>query len=272
MLSETDRRLEARYGAYAGFVTDADPILVETHGDAPADEVDRLLDLFASPDTRLLDLGCGAGQTLCRLAPRVDAVWGVDLEQPLLDGARERAADLTNVTLIEGDTTHAETVARLPEGYFTLVLSRRGPFLTADLMTRLTPDAHFVLEMAQDILGVKEMFGRRAFLPTDFYAGADGAILHQASLGLLPVSVKDYFTAQYFRDADHLAAFLATIPASLSNWWMEMRPYDPLRDRAALDLYCRYNTTARGVRLIQRRKVTLFHRALKDYYPVDGAL
>jgi hypothetical protein len=118
---------------------------------------------------------------------------------------------------------------------------------------------------------LKELFGRKAFLPLDHFAAGDAAISHHAGLGWLPVSVKDYYFEQYFRDAAHLEAFLRTIPACFSYWWMEPKPYDPEQDRDALNLYVRYNTTAKGVRITQRRKIYLFRRAQTDYYPVDGS-
>lgn len=268
----TDHELAQRYGAYAGFATDADPIATDTHGDAPADEMDRLLDVFATTDAQILDLGCGAGQTLCRLAPKVNMIWGVDLEEPLLQGAQRRIAEqnIANATLILGDTTDAATVAKLPDNTFNFAFSRRGPFLTSALMTKLTPNAHFLVELAQDALGLKELFGRKPFSPRDAFAGADFAVSHHAGLGWLPVSVKDYYFEQYFRDAAHLEAFLITIPACFSNWWMERKPYDPEQDRDAFNVYVRYNTTPTGIRLTQRRKIYLFRRAQNDYYPVDG--
>ncbi len=271
MLEELDHRLAQRYGRYASYATDVDPIHTETHGDAPADEVDRLLDLFTQPGCRVLDLGCGAGQTLCRLAPRVAAIWGIDCEQPLLAGAQARVAHhgLKNATLVCGDTTHAEAVDRLPNDAFVFVFSRRGPFLNALLMPKLKPDAHFVLELYQDCLGLKEIFGRKAFLPGNSNT-SDIVLAHHTKLGLLPVSIKDYFYSEYFRDADHLAAHLSR-GAWLSNWWMPDKPYEPSRDRPALDVYVRYNKTRHGIRLIQHRKIYLFCRAQVHYYPVDEA-
>jgi SAM-dependent methyltransferase len=271
-MTETDKMLAERYGAYASFATPTDPILTETHGDSSADEIDRLLNVFATPEARFLELGCGAGQTLCELAPKVQEIWGIDLEEPLLNGAKERvaAAGYTNTKLILGNTTNAEDVAQLPDAYFDFAFSRRGPFITAALKEKLMPDACVLVELYQDALGLKEIFGRRAFLPTDCFSGGDWAVSHHAGMGLLPVSVKEYFFEQYFRDADHFAAFLATITASLSHWWMEQRPFVPEQDRPALELYCRFNTTSKGIRLIQRRKVYLFRQAQTNYYPVDG--
>ena len=59
-----------------------------TYGDGPADEVDRLLDIFATPESQVLDLGCGAGFTLCRVAPKVKTIWGFDQETELLEAAQ----------------------------------------------------------------------------------------------------------------------------------------------------------------------------------------
>jgi hypothetical protein len=67
-LNDLDEKLAHKYGRYASYQTPIEPVL-ETYGDAPADEVDRLLTIFAQPPSTILDLGCGAGQTLCRLKP-----------------------------------------------------------------------------------------------------------------------------------------------------------------------------------------------------------
>ncbi|GAB4459364.1 MAG: hypothetical protein OHK0029_21870 [Armatimonadaceae bacterium] len=270
--TEQDAELATRYGAYASFATPHDPVLTETHGDGPAEEMDRLLDRFTSPDSTVLDLGCGAGQTLCRLAPRCRAVWGIDLEEPLLRAAERRvqANGISNATLILGDTTHTETVARLPDGVFDLVFSRRGPFLTHDLMPKLTPDTRFVVELAQDAPGLKEIFGRRPFLPSDDFGDSfSWCIGHHKGLGLLPVSVRSFYFEQYFRDTEHLAAFLSA-GSYLSSWWMPPKPFDPVQDREALSLYARYNSTGKGIRLIQHRKIFVFRRAETNYYPADG--
>jgi hypothetical protein len=61
---EVDRELAQRYGGYASYKNALDPVS-ETFGDGPADEVDRLLELYARPESQVLDLGCGAGFTTC---------------------------------------------------------------------------------------------------------------------------------------------------------------------------------------------------------------
>jgi cyclopropane fatty-acyl-phospholipid synthase-like methyltransferase len=92
-LVELDCTLAEQYGSYASYPTETDPIL-ETYNDDPAYEVDRLLDLFAKPTVTLLDLGSGAGQTLCRLAPKVKAIWGFNQEADLHEAAQLRVTNL----------------------------------------------------------------------------------------------------------------------------------------------------------------------------------
>lgn len=265
-----DRKLAGRFGGYASYNTPNDPFWTDFHGDSPSVEMERLLDLYTSSDSKVLDLGCGAGFTLCRLSAKVREIWGIDLEVDLLAAARERVQhrNLNNVTLVQGDTTDPATVARLPEGHFDFAFSRRGPFLTESLARKLTPDALFVVELAQDSLGLKELFGRNPSLPRSL-GDPEWAITHHFSIGYVPVSAKSYWYEDWFRDEDHLAAFLAQ-GAPLTNWWMHACPYDDVRDRPALELYCRYNRTSEGIRVIGHKRVYVFRCQPTRYYPAEA--
>jgi SAM-dependent methyltransferase len=81
---------------------------------------------------RVLDIGCGAGQTTrlaAGLAPRGHAV-GIDLSAPMLNRARTRAAeeDLGNVTFVQGN---AQVHPFAAEG-FDVAISRGGIMFFAD--------------------------------------------------------------------------------------------------------------------------------------------
>jgi ubiquinone/menaquinone biosynthesis C-methylase UbiE len=107
-------------------------------------EVADLLDLQLSPlglaamdalDPRpgqaILDIGCGAGQTLLQLASRVGPsgrVIGVDIAPRVLDVARSRTADLGQVQLIQGDAA----ALALPDEAVDGVFSRFGVMAIAD--------------------------------------------------------------------------------------------------------------------------------------------
>ena len=82
-----------------------------------------MLDL--KPGQRVLDVGCGTGQTVVQLAEAVGptgAVVGIDIAPSLLEIARQRAAAFANVDFIEAD---AQTAA-LPAAGFDAVFSRFG--------------------------------------------------------------------------------------------------------------------------------------------------
>jgi SAM-dependent methyltransferase len=267
-LAEMDLSLARRFGPYASYANDLDPILVETYGDGPADEVDRLLSIFARPEARVLDLGCGAGFTLCRLAPHVAAIWGFDQDPDLLAAARERAASLglTNATLLLGNVAEPADIGRLPDSTFDLVLSRRGPNVNATLLPKLKPNAYVIQELWHDCLGLLEIFGRKSFL-RDIGSNPGWLVDTYSWLNFFPVSVKEYYFESFFRDAGHLAAYLSQ-ETTLSGWPMPPMPYREERDRAALELYVRYNTTPKGVRLLNHRKVYLFRQTAVHYAPV----
>ena len=90
-----------------------------------ADATAALLPLAnIQPGMRVLDIGCGSGQTSLLAADAVGAggtVTGVDISQPLLALARQRAAGRSNVRLVDAD---AATCEFSPE--YDLLMSRFG--------------------------------------------------------------------------------------------------------------------------------------------------
>ncbi|HTK09933.1 MAG TPA: class I SAM-dependent methyltransferase [Ktedonobacteraceae bacterium] len=268
-----DIELAERYGAFASYQSAVSPSLIEYYGENPASEVDRLLDLYATSESSVLDIGCGAGHTLCRLAPKVKQIWGVDANAELLHATRLRIKRLnfSNATVVSGSIVDPEALKSLPIATFDLAFSRRGPSLNAHLIRTLNKEAIVVQELVSNFDGypLGEIFGRRHYMP---YAYTDQAVLlsNYAELGLFPISCKEYFYDEFFRDAEHLEAFLTQVGAMLSNWRLASKPYDPVRDRPALDLYVRYNTTAKGIRVLRQRKIFVLRRAVVTYYPVDS--
>lgn len=96
--------------------------------------------LEIQPGTRLLDIGCGAGQLTIPAAQRGIDVVGIDLAQNLVDQANERArTENLNVQIDQGD---AEALP-YPDASFDVALSLIGsmfaprPELVAKEMTRV---------------------------------------------------------------------------------------------------------------------------------------
>ena len=81
--------------------------------DARAAELEQKTLQFVSPkgDERALDSGAGTGALAFALAPHVREVVGVDVVPELLEQARKRAEQRSNVSFVEGDST------KLPFGY-----------------------------------------------------------------------------------------------------------------------------------------------------------
>ncbi len=92
----------------------------------------RAMDALApARGSRVVDIGCGAGQTLLQLADRVGAegrVTGVDIAPRLLEIARRRTRELGQVELILADAQ----VLDLPAGGVDAIFSRFGVMAFAD--------------------------------------------------------------------------------------------------------------------------------------------
>jgi ubiquinone/menaquinone biosynthesis C-methylase UbiE len=75
--------------------------------DARAAELEQKILRFVAPEgeERALDSGTGSGALAFALAPHVREVVGVDLVPELLEQARKRAEQLSNVSFVEGDAT-----------------------------------------------------------------------------------------------------------------------------------------------------------------------
>ena len=272
-----DQELARRYGAFASYQSDASPSSIECYGENPLNEVDRLLDHYTTPDSSVLDLGCGAGHTLCRLASHVKQIWGVDSNEELLNAARLRTErlGLTNVTMLLGSSNDPEAMKSLPDATFDFVFSRRGPNLSEHLLRALHKEAIFLQEVVSNLDGYSlgEIFGRRNYVPFST-VNQEALLSTYADFGLFPVSCKEYFYEEFFRDSQHLAAFLTQVKPMLTPWLLPRslprKPYDPLYDQDALDLYVRYNTTSKGIRILRQRKIFVLRRAVVTSYTADN--
>jgi len=120
---------------------------------------------------RVVDVGCGCGDSALALAQRGAAVWGIDISEPMLALARSRAAGLHNVAF---SRTDAATADFTPD--HDLVLSRFGVMFFADphaafqnLRTALVDDGRlcFVCWQAPQLNPWVSIAGKavRPFLP-----------------------------------------------------------------------------------------------------------
>lgn len=193
--------------------------------------------LALGPGLRVLDVGCGCGDSTLALAERVGpsgAVHGVDLSGPMLDVARARARGRPTVTFGQGDAS----VLELPR--VDRLFSRFGVMFFADpaaafthLRGALAPDGRLAFvcwrELAENdwaqvpVAAVAEVVG-----PPDFVApGAPGpfafaeahtiaSVLWAAGFSGVSVEPEDY-EIQWTTASDEPAIrekFLAVGPAA----------------------------------------------------------
>jgi len=99
---------------------------------AQGEDLVRLVELLdPSPDDTVLDLGCGVGHTLRKVAPKVRLAVGADVTAGMLEGARTLMAQehIGNVALI---VATAESLPFL-DGWFDGVTSRLAAHHFADV-------------------------------------------------------------------------------------------------------------------------------------------
>lgn len=214
----------------------------------------RLLDAAAvAADDRVLDLGCGTGQTTrdaARLAVSGSAV-GIDLSSRMLALARERAEaeQLANATFVHGDAQ----VHPFDRESFDLAISRTGAMFFADPVAAFTnvaralaPGGRLVLVAWQGIAGnewLREISGalaagrERPTPPSDApgpfaLSEPDRVRSILAGSGFRDVALDGYEAPMWFgSDADEAHAFVMGTVG-----WMVEGLDDADRSRALDDL------------------------------------
>ncbi len=86
-----------------------------------------------APGERVLDVGCGCGDTTLALADLGGTVTGVDISEPMLTHARQRVLGRDNPTFLLDDAA-----ARGFEGEFDVLFSRFGVMFFADPVAAFT--------------------------------------------------------------------------------------------------------------------------------------
>jgi SAM-dependent methyltransferase len=202
------------------------------------------------PGDRVLDVGCGTGQTTraaARLAPAGQAL-GLDLSAQMIDVARQRAAReaLPNVRFARADAQ----IHPFPPGGFDIVLSRTGAMFFGDpraafgnLARALRPGGRLTL-LSWQPAARNEWFGAfwtaltgRAELPTpppgapSPFSLSDPDRVHDllTATGFAGIEISPHSADLHYGDA----AVAERLLLGLLGWMLRDRD-DPDRGRAAL--------------------------------------
>lgn len=164
-------------------------------------------------EDRVLDIGCGNGETTRRAARLATegAVVGIDLSPALLDQARAVAQreGLDNIRFDQGDAE----IHPFPSGGFDVALSRGGVMYLADLMAAfanigraLRPGGRLAFLCPQTVVG-HEKFARAVAPVNDLikaHAVAGGAAEHRPTMiEVSPARIETLLTVAGFAQVAH---------------------------------------------------------------------
>jgi ubiquinone/menaquinone biosynthesis C-methylase UbiE len=107
-----------------------------------------LENLNLTPESAVLDVGCGSGMFFNKIAPKVETVVGIDVSRELLLLAKQRAKELGNVSLVFADADNLPFKQAIFGNFFvfTVLQNMPNPAKTLkELQFSALPDAKFVV-------------------------------------------------------------------------------------------------------------------------------
>jgi ubiquinone/menaquinone biosynthesis C-methylase UbiE len=132
-----------------------------------------------TPNSRVLDVGCGTGLLFSQVAAEAQTVVGVDISSKLLQQAKERARRFCNIHLIQADADHLPFISC----YFTVVFAftmlqnMPKPLETlSEIKRNAQQDAQIV------VTGLKKAFSLKAFKALLQDAGLQVVSLEEADV------------------------------------------------------------------------------------------
>jgi SAM-dependent methyltransferase len=203
----------------------------------------------ADREKRALDVGCGDGRFILRMAEVFGYVVGIDHAGGMLAVARQRQGELgvENVTLLEQNAQHTT----FPAASFDVVYSRRGPTFYAEYHRLLKAGGHFLAITIgnRDAVQLKEVFGRGQGFAERDVSRLDSDRRGLTHVGFEVVSQAEYHYDEYYDSYADLELFLRGVPI--------FEDFDPEADRPRLERYVAHFQEPQGIRLPRHRVIDI---------------
>ena len=204
-----------------------------------------LLESFATPDSRILDLGTGGGEKVLTYFPDCAEILGTDYSPQMVETARQSLAKSgrKNISFRVMDNLNMD----VPDGHFDIVVARHTCTNADQVFRCLKPSGHFLVRGVDkyDCWSLKLEFGGGQGFddPTPVSICDYESIL---SAGFKDVELVPIHTREYFKDRETFMEFLKVVPI-LNGVSIEGEPLD----EGLLDSYISKNTVGGRILLLR---------------------
>ncbi len=143
------------------------------------DQENNYLKNYVSPESLILDVGCGNGRTMKFLAPYVKTVVGLDYDRKMLAAAKKNLVKIPNIKLIHCDFFHYQF-----KKIFDLSLASYNLLGSSELPARRRPQLlHNMIECTKD--------GRHVLVSVWSDQGIDFAKKYYPHIGIKVLNIRD---------------------------------------------------------------------------------
>lgn len=212
----------------------------------------ELLNLYASKESKILDLGTGGGEKVLKYFPECREILATDLSNQMINTAKEnlKKSGRKNITFRQMDNLNMNT----QEEYFDIVVARNTCIDANQIYKTLKVGGKLLLRGVDklDCWSLKLLFNKGQAFNDDKpisiidYENIINAGFKQVEL--VPIHVREYYKTR-----DDLFALLMKAPI-LVDFSEENSDIDAniIIDNEKIDKYIMENTTDKGILLIRR--------------------
>ena len=214
----------------------------------------ELLNEYATPESRILDLGTGGGEKLLKFFPQAKEILGTDFSEGMIKTAKKNLIESgrEDVTFRIMDNLNMD----VPDDYFDIVVARNTITDPKQIYKCLKKGGHLLLTGVDkdDCWGLKLLFGRgQGFHDKKPISIIDYENILNAGfkdVELVPIHEREYFKNEYL-----FKTFLKKVPI-IDEFNEEQADhkhyYSQELDEERLDEYIHNNTYDGKIRLLRR--------------------